>query len=442
MQFLRNLSPTVLFCLLALCLASTLGVLIFSDQSSFNSLLCFYTIAFLAYLLIVSQKKIKVNYLYWCIGGAILIRFISIFIFPQLSDDIYRFIWDGKLLLAGYNPYTLLPSEALTLGIQELDQTLFDKLNSPDYFSVYPPITQLIFLSGSWTSNAFASSIIYKSLLFLAEVGSISLLYKICLSQSISPKRILLYILNPLIIIEIMGNIHFEGFMIFTILLSWWYLYKKKNILAASLISIGTGLKLIPLLFTPIYWAYTKLNRTLFIATALFCLMIFVPVLFGSSITKFGSSVDLYFGKFEFNASIYYLLRWLGEMITGYNLIRYIGILPLIALIIVNAKYLFSKEIMQRGIEPIANAVLLCYSLYLFTTTTVHPWYLSTLILCSVFSSLRYAVVWSGVIILSYSHYENALFVENYGLITIEYLAVFSILFYEYYIQKKRFINL
>ncbi|MEQ9229236.1 MAG: hypothetical protein RIF46_01035, partial [Cyclobacteriaceae bacterium] len=71
-----------------------------------------------------------------------------LFATPSLSDDFYRFIWDGRLLAHGIHPFAELPGFYLdpSLNIPGIDQSLFDNLNSKEYFTIYPPFAQLIFL--------------------------------------------------------------------------------------------------------------------------------------------------------------------------------------------------------------------------------------------------------------------------------------------------------
>ncbi|MEZ4848050.1 MAG: hypothetical protein R3B93_05385 [Bacteroidia bacterium] len=83
----------------------------------------------------------------------IFFRLIVFFALPNLSDDFYRFIWDGRLLSHGVNPFAQLPSEymlnpdqALRLG---LNTELYQGLNSPNYFTIYPPVLQGIFYLSS-----------------------------------------------------------------------------------------------------------------------------------------------------------------------------------------------------------------------------------------------------------------------------------------------------
>jgi len=69
--------------------------------------------------------------------------------------------------------------------------------------------------------------------------------------------------------------------------------------------------------------------------------------------------------------------------------------------------------------------MLLGLTVYFLLSTTVHPWYLATLVLLSVFSNYKYVIVWSLVIVLSYLAYANKDNTENLWLIGIEYSIVF-----------------
>jgi alpha-1,6-mannosyltransferase len=85
-------------------------------------------------------------------------RAVLLFSLPSLSDDYNRFLWDGHLSAAGISPFGLLPKQALELGIAAVNEELFNQLNSPDYFTVYPPLNQSIFeLSVSLGNNPLTS---------------------------------------------------------------------------------------------------------------------------------------------------------------------------------------------------------------------------------------------------------------------------------------------
>jgi alpha-1,6-mannosyltransferase len=77
--------------------------------------------------------------------------------------------------------------------------------------------------------------------------------------------------------------------------------------------------------------------------------------------------------------------------------------------------------------------VLLTLTLYWLLSTTVHPWYITSLVAASVFTPFRYPLVWSGVIVLSYSAYQTTAYTENLWLTGLEYSLVVGMGLYEWY---------
>ena len=139
------------------------------QQSEFSAILSFYVPGFLAYLFLYFFIK-KETTIWYLVGLGVALRFLLIFSFPNLSDDIYRFIWDGLLTINGINPFNHLPSYFIDnqIVIQGINQELFDKLNSPNYYTIYPPVCQGIFAMSTWIfpSSWIGSAMIMKSFLF------------------------------------------------------------------------------------------------------------------------------------------------------------------------------------------------------------------------------------------------------------------------------------
>ena len=170
-----------------------------------------------------------------------------------------------------------------------------------------------------------------KLFLLACEIGTIWLLPKLLAAFNLPAYRSLIYALNPLIIVEIMGNLHYEGAMIFFFLLGLWWLQKDRIYLAAGAIALSIAAKLLPLLFLPFFvrrLGWLKSFR-FFPVMGIILFLLFLPLLSGVFLENFGNSLDLYFRKFEFNASVYYVARWIGFQDVGYNLIAEIG--PMLA---------------------------------------------------------------------------------------------------------------
>ncbi len=104
---------------------------------------------------------------------------------PNLSDDIYRFVWDGRLLYQGYDPFAYLPSEIIRgegdVAAKGIDQALFEQLNSPDYYTIYPPVNQAVFALAAWVSptSVRGSAIVIRLVIFAAELLTLWLLMRL-----------------------------------------------------------------------------------------------------------------------------------------------------------------------------------------------------------------------------------------------------------------------
>jgi hypothetical protein len=322
--------------------------------------------------------------------------------------------------------------------IPGIDRALFDLLNSPEYFTVYPPLSQFVFWIAALISpnNITGSIIIVRVLIILAEIGSIVLITKILKHYQLPSKNVLLYALNPLVIIELTGNLHFEAFVIFFVLLAILLLNKNKQWLSGISWGAAIGFKLIPLTFLPLLLRRLKPKQQLIIysVVGLTTILLFLPLYDQALIDGLSSSLTLYFQKFEFNASVYYLARSVGYWFKGYNIIAQLGpslgILTFITIVIYS---LLSKQ--KTVLLPLAMMWTLL--IYLLLATTVHPWYVTTLVALSVFSQYRFSILWSLLIFVTYAGYSVTGYVEPMGLIIIEYIGLIGFTCYEIYYHNK-----
>lgn len=422
--------------------AGLLVLLYGPSQSEFEYLIFSYALTFAAYLYLLrlgAQTPLK-----YLLILAVLARVAALPAWPQLSDDVYRFVWDGRLLAQGFNPFEQLPAYYRSLGEPPsgITEALYGQLNSPEYFTVYPPVAQAVFALGAWLfpHSLWGHALTIKLFLLACAMGTVYLLPKLMRRLALPAHRAAIYLLNPLVIVEVMGNLHFEGAMVFFLLLSLWGLSAGKWQRSAVAMAFSIAAKLLPLLFLPFFIKRLGWRRSLlyFSIVGLALLLLFGPLLSGAFLTGFSSSLDLYFRQFEFNASIYYVARWVGYNITGYNEIAVIG--PALALCtftgIVIAAALDFRSPTSDFPFPISQ-FLFAITLYLAFTPTVHPWYLCLpLLLCS-FTDFRYPVVWSGLIMLTYINYSYQPYWENLWVVAIVYSLVAAYLLWEWRAQKK-----
>ena len=309
----------------------------FLDRSNFTHLLILFGSAFAIYffLIFTTQDKKESEILLWISMG---FRVIFIVAIPFLSDDFYRFIWDGKLFINGFNPYLFVPSEIVNTDMAKtagLTQELYQGLNSPDYYSVYPPVNQLLFsLGGLFSKFGLLGGIIALRVpIIIAEFFLIKYIRHLLESLKLSQHNVLWYALNPLVIVELSGNLHYEGMMMMCIVIGLYWLIHNKWGGAAVWWAMAISIKLIPVLFLPILLKRLGIVKSFwfYLITSSALLFTFLPFLDQQLIYHISSSIDLYFRTFEFNASIYYLVRWFGFKNVGYNIIQTAG--PILSII-------------------------------------------------------------------------------------------------------------
>ena len=285
-------------------------------------------------LFFISWKLVqleKVNF-WFLVTAALLFRLVFIGAIPNLSQDFYRFIWDGRMLLEGLNPYIYLPKDLIANGTAPISGAAelykgMGNLSAGNYTN-YPPLNQLIFVISSLTAgkSILGSVIVMRLVIIAADLGVLFLGKKLLESFGLPGHRIFWYILNPLVIIELSGNLHFEGVMLFFLIWSIYLLKNNKWILSAVIFGLSVLLKLLPLIFLPLFFRYfirrnsvEKITGTgklfsYYLIVLLVVLVGFLPFLSSEAVANFGSSIGLWFQKFEFNASVYYLIREIAAL--------------------------------------------------------------------------------------------------------------------------------
>ncbi|NID11324.1 hypothetical protein [Fibrivirga algicola] len=366
-------------------------------------------------------------------GSAIVFRLLLLLAMPALSDDYARFIWDGRLLLNGVNPFRYLPVELMAGGVApdaHIDPTLYQLLNSPNYYTVYPPVDQLLFALAAWIAptNAASSVVALRVPIILADLGTLWLMIRLLTRNGRNPNLAFLYGLNPLIILELTGNVHFEAIMIFFTLLAVYLWQVHRRVLSAAALAMAIATKLLPLIALPVIIAHIGWPRGIRYAALVLGLVgvLFIPFFDVSLLLNMLESIELYFRKFEFNASLYYLIREAGFWLEGYNILGRIGLWLSLATTVGLLVIAFAR------VFPVWVRILWMLTLYLAMATTVHPWYITSLVAASIFVaspaySIRYMLVWSGLVWLSYSAYRTDPVQEDHMLLLVEYGIVFTL---------------
>jgi alpha-1,6-mannosyltransferase len=407
------------------------GLAYATPRAHFEQLILLFVVAGAAYAWLLHTRLP----LRWGLGAALVFRLLWLPATPALSDDFYRFRWDGLLASHGHNPFAETPRQLLqhppadsaALPLAEL-RRLLPHLNSPHYFSVYPPVAQGLYrvAAAAFPTSETGFLVAVRLALLLADAGAAALLIWLLPLAGWPARRALAYLLHPLVVVEVAGNVHMEGVVVAFLLLTGALLVRRRTRLAAGALALAVATKLLPLLALPLL--ARQLGRRRFrwflgvLAGSLG--LLFLPYLSWSLLLHIGLSLDLYFQSFEFNASVFYLLLGLGKWLTGIDLVGGLG--PLLGLGAAYLAFWLARRAGRPRLAAVPQLLLLTLSGYFALATIVHPWYLVPLVALSCFSPLRYARVWAGLAVLSYAAYRTTAYTESGLLLTLEYGGVLA----------------
>jgi alpha-1,6-mannosyltransferase len=369
------------------------------------------SIVFLIMCWFIFKVEIPNNLLIGMIGIGILVRLSFISFTPIGSDDIYRYMWDGKVQTAGINPYQYLPNDTTLNSLHT--NILPQKMNYIDMRTIYFPLSQWLFYIGYQLSGETVWG--YKVLLLLFELFTMTAIFLLLKKLKISQKYALLYILCPLPIIHFAIDAHLDGFGLPLLLLAiLFYLSKMKNLsyifLGLSLTIKPIGLVLIPILFLNEKGIANKIKSLAVPMLAFF--IQFIPYIITTN--PFEAFI-IYSKNWTFNGVLFDIIDTFMKFNAKTRMICWLflgtALLPL---------YLSKRSLLEK----IYYSVLL---LMIFSPV-VHPWYVAWLaILLPIvprWSGIMYAATSSLTAFTVLNYHRYGVWTEYPTVLIFEYIPV------------------
>ncbi len=320
------------------------------SKSNVNFFLVLYS--FITYFTFQIVKKIKIydsNHIFLIFILFIIIKILFIFKTPILSDDIYRYLWEGKIFLHGINPYLYPPNSIKLINFRD---EIFNHINHKNLPAIYPPF--MIFFNSIVVS--ISNSIkFYKFILFLFDILTFFIILLLLNEAKINIKYGLCYFINPLTVIEIEWSGHNDIIMIFFFLLALYFLIKNKLIKSTFFYSISILSKFIYLVFIKDFLKNFK-------SFIVFSIIVLISYSFFLSNQKIFYSLDIYLKTWEFNGSIFKILKFFikNNEITRLILLFLFGIY---------------WSIINFKIKNIYKKLFFLIIGFILFSPTVHPWY-------------------------------------------------------------------
>jgi hypothetical protein len=302
---------------------------------------------------------------------------------PFLSADAYRYVWDGRVEAAGFNPYRHAPADP---GLERLrDAEIFPRIASPDAPTVYPPVAEAIFLAVSRLSE---SATAIKAAMFGFEIVSCILLLRLLAVAGLPTARIVAYAWHPLPLWEFAGSGHIDAVLIAFCLAALWVQRQRRGALVGVLMAAATLTKFYPAVLLPAL--YRRWGRRMPVGFAAAVVVAYLP--FASAGSGVLGFLPGYAAQEGFNASGsgFYLVGLLHRLPAFATLTA--ATYTLAAVIIIAA--LGATIVLGRDPErpPFAAAAVLAAT-FMVLLSPHYPWYFAWLIVFVCFVR-SFALLW------------------------------------------------
>lgn len=180
---------------------------------------------------------------------AVLFRLALLPTQPTLSDDMYRYVWDGRVQAHGLSPYRYPPNASALSNLRAGDRTVWRYINRKPAVTVYPPGAQLAF-AAVW--RVVGDSVTgFKAAFVLAELAGAAALLGLLRALGQPPERVLVYLWSPLLVFEVAHAGHVDGLMLPLLILAFWARVKNRPGWLGVALGAATLVKLFPALLLP-----------------------------------------------------------------------------------------------------------------------------------------------------------------------------------------------
>ena len=336
-----------------------LGVRLIDARQQVGVFLALMAIASIAYLLVIwlvhSREPGPTTALIGCLLLGLMFRVALVGAAPIVSDDAYRYIWDGRAQQHGLNPYESVPNDP---KLEFLHTELTRRIHPTNAAlpAIYPPLAQRLFYGVTSIHESVEALAIA---MVLADVLIIVLLWRWLVAAGRNRWWVLAYAWHPLVVLEGAGGAHIDSFGTLLLVASGFALSRRRSLLASVTFVGAIAIKFVPIVLVPLLWRRIRLVHA--IAAAVVLVLLYLPFM-REGVLPVGS-LGTYLSQWRFNAPIF---RWL-EPLLGVPFVV-VASLCLGLLTAGVARWSMRRDDPCAWAWPIAAAVVFMPAIY--------PWYL------------------------------------------------------------------
>ncbi len=303
---------------------------------------------------------------------AALFRLSILFSPPYLSDDIYRYVWDGRVQAAGINPYRYIPADPALAALR--DDKIYPKINRRDYArTIYPPMAEAIY----FLATRISESVTWMKLTMVGfEAIAIWAIVRLLVSFGLPRQRVLIYAWHPLVIWEFAGNGHLDAIAIAFIALSLLALRKNAEAETGAALACATLVKFFPLVLLPTL--YKRWNWKMPLAFATTVVVAYLPYLSVGPLGVLGFLPGYAQERGLVSGEQFFILGAVRRLLNGLYVPSTAYVIFAILLLVVLALWLMRNQ--QRNDVGYIRSTLIMASAFMILLAPHFPWYFAWLI--------------------------------------------------------------
>jgi alpha-1,6-mannosyltransferase len=319
-----------------------------SHMPEFIGLLLLAGILYVIAVFLVARFRLGKAAMMVILAGTVLFRLVLLPATPSLSDDVYRYQWDGRVQRAHLNPYVAIPSSPELASLLNPDNPEPPGIDTP---TIYPPLSELVYRTIETVAG-------YKLVSTILDLGCVGVLMLLLAALKLPLHRVLTYAWNPAVLLSFAMSGHFDPLAILMLLAALFFLVRNRPKLSIAALALAFLSKLFPVLLLP---AFLKRVRPAYAG-------IFALLVVGFYLPFSSAGLHLFDGERNYgrdwsnNASFFQLLHFVArskppaEFLAGLIMLAAISYLAK-----KQAGLLWSSLVLTGGV--------------LLVSPTAYPWY-------------------------------------------------------------------
>lgn len=281
---------------------------------------------------------------------------------PSLSDDLYRYVWEGEVVLAGSDPYDLAPDSPELAGLAATS-TAHRLVNHRELPALYPAGAQWVFAGAAALG---LGPLGFRSMMSIVDLILCALLLGLAGARAMPRSLVLLYAWHPLTVVEVVSSGHFDVLAMLPLALGL-LLWERQRVPAAMLaFGFSISVKWIGGFAGVFALAALRRGRAGWRPMLVGAAFLLTPVM----LLSLPFSVD---GSLPLGSSSTYGLHWTNHSGVYSLLVPVFGTHPARWICVALGGMVFGA-VLHRRLEPL-HSFLWLYVGMLFLSPVVHPWY-------------------------------------------------------------------